>query len=294
MRLFERHGFHPRGDLGQNFLIDINIIEAIVREAQLTRDDVVLEVGTGTGGMTTFMALEAAHVVTVEYDRNMHMLATETAGEFPNVTLLNCDALKNKNHFQPLVLDTLRQTLAAAPGRRLKLVANLPYNIATPVIGNLLASDLPWQRIVATVQLELAERMVAAPGISNYGSLAAWVQSQADVRIVRRMGPAVFWPRPQVDSAVIALTPNPAAQALVADRDFYHDYIRKVFTQRRKLLRSVTCGLYSQVLTKADVDACFAAENLPDGTRAEQLQVPQLVSLSNRLRDAILRARSQP
>jgi 16S rRNA (adenine1518-N6/adenine1519-N6)-dimethyltransferase len=159
MELFAQHGFHPRTDLGQNFLIDLNLVEYVVREAHLDRDDVVLEVGCGTGGMTTYLTLEAGAVVSVEVDKRMFELAQDAVEGCSNVTLLNCDVLKNKNHFSPLVLETVAEKLAEDPERRLKLVANLPYSVATPVISNLVASDLCWARIVATIQLELAQKM---------------------------------------------------------------------------------------------------------------------------------------
>lgn len=289
MDLFEKHGFYPRHDLGQNFLIDLNILDVIVREAALTRDDVVIEVGSGTGGLTTHMAVEAGHVVSVEYDRNMFGLATEHAGVFPNVTLMNCDALRNKNHLATEVLEEVQKHLDADPSRSLKMVANLPYNIATPLISNLIATDLPWTKIVVMVQLELAERMAALPHISNYNGLSVWVQSQADVKIVRRIPPTVFWPRPDVNSAVISITPVPERRALIKDRKFFQNYVRMVFTQRRKMLRKVTCGVLGNDLTKTQVDEAFEAEGLTQTTRAEELFPAQLVSLSNRLRDAILR-----
>lgn len=289
MDLFERHGFYPRHDLGQNFLIDLNLLDVIVREARLSRDDVVLEVGAGTGGLTTHMAVEAGHVVSVEYDRNMFGLASEHAGVFPNVTLMNCDALRNKNHLATEVLAEVQKQLDAEPGRSLKMVANLPYNIATPLVSNLIATELPWSKIVVMVQLELAERMAAGPHIANYNGLSVWIQSQADVKIVRRIPPTVFWPRPDVNSAIISITPVPERRALINDRKFFQNYIRMVFTQRRKMLRKVTVGVLGNDLTKAQVDEAFEAEGLTQTTRAEELTPPQLVSLSNRLRDAILR-----
>lgn len=290
MGLFKRHGFNPRHDLGQNFLIDINIIEAIVREAQLTPDDVVLEVGTGTGGMTTFMAQDAGHVVSVEYDSNMFQLAQDQAGRFENVTLLHMDALKNKNRLAPAVIQAIEDALAVHPKRRLKLVANLPYNVATPIISNLVATELPWMRIVATIQLELAERMAASPEVSNYGALSVWLQSQADVKVVRRMPPEVFWPRPKVDSAVVRLIPDLVKKSRINDRDFFHDFVRRLFTQRRKNLRTVVCGMYRKQLSKPQIDELLSVEAFPEGARGEELTVDQLVSVSNRLRDAILRS----
>src|SRR5690606_3080298 len=147
--------------------VDLNILEFVVASAELTKHDVVLEVGAGTGGMTAFMAKEAGAVVSVEVDSNMAAMARMAIAPFDNVTLINSDALKNKNHFRPEVVDAIRAELAKDPARRLKLVANLPYSIATPVVSNLVASDLPWTKMVVTIQLELGQRMCARPGKSN-------------------------------------------------------------------------------------------------------------------------------
>ena len=288
IELFKQHGFNPRGDLGQNFLIDLNIIEFVVREAELTKEDVVLEVGSGTGGMTTFMAVEAGHVVSVEYDTNMFELASEQTADYDNVTLLNVDALKTKNRIQPVVIDEVQKRLKEIPGSGLKLVANLPYNIATPLISNLVATELPWERIVATIQLELAERMIATPGRGKYSALSVWLQAQAKVKLIKRMSPKVFWPRPGVDSAVVKITPQPEKRERISDRPFFHDFVRRVFHQRRKLLRGVVCGMYRKQLSKPAVDALLAEEGLTTESRAEEMEVDQLVSLANRLHGAIV------
>lgn len=290
MGLFKKHGFNPNGNLGQNFLIDLNIIEFIVNEAELTKDDVVLEIGSGTGGMTTFMAIVAGEVVSVEYDSNMYMLASQQTEYLDNVTLLNQDALKNKNRIAPQVLDAVMEKFAAAPNRRIKLVANLPYNIATPVISNLVATELPWSMIVATIQLELAERMIAKPGQSKYGALSVWLQSQCRVKLIKRMPPSVFWPRPQVDSAVVKLTPSADKRSHIIDREFFHDTVRRLFHHRRKHARGVLFGMFRKQLTKTQVDEVLTEENIGEGARAEELEVSRLVSLSNRLKNAILRA----
>ena len=283
MRLFQRHGLRPRTDLGQNFLIDLNIIEFVVREAELTRDDVVLEIGAGTGGMTTFMAREAGHVISVELDRNMHMLASEAIAPYSNVTLLQMDALKNKNNFAPVVLEMIARELAVDPQRRLKLVANLPYSVATPVISNLVATELPWVRMVVTIQYEVGLRMQAQPRHEHYGALSVWLQSQCDVELAKKLGPTVFWPRPKVDSAVMKILPNPEARARIHDRAFFHDYILRVFNYRRKFLRSVLCGMYSKQLSKPEVDAVLAEFGLLESARAEELDVAAHIELGNRL-----------
>lgn len=283
MDLFAEHGFNPRTDLGQNFLIDLNIIDYIVDAAELSPTDVVLEVGAGTGGMTSFLAQTAAAVISVELDTNMYMLASQIAAPYENVTLLHCDALKNKNHFNPTVLEAIDRELAVDPNRRLKLVANLPYSVATPVVSNLVATDLPWTRMVVTIQYELGLRMQAKPSQSSYGSLSVWLQSQCRVKLLKKLGPTVFWPRPKVDSAIVKITPNRGAAAQIADRPFFQDYIRRLFHQRRKLLRSVLVGMYRKQMAKTEIDELLASMELGENARAEELPVETHVDLANRL-----------
>ncbi|MDG1895538.1 MAG: 16S rRNA (adenine(1518)-N(6)/adenine(1519)-N(6))-dimethyltransferase RsmA [Fuerstiella sp.] len=287
MELFNKHGFNPRSDLGQNFLIDINLIEFAVRAAELSKDDLVLEVGPGTGGMTTFLSAEAGRVISVEVDCNMFALATEATQHCDNVTLINCDILKNKNTIAPEITDLLQGTLEARPGSNLKLVANLPYSVATPVISNLVASDLPWQKMVCTIQLELGEKMIAEPGTSSYGSLSVWMQSQCSVRIIRRLGPKVFWPRPKVNSAIVSIWRHDGRGDRIEDRKFFLDFLRRLFHHRRKLLRRVLVAMYSKQLSKPEVDAILEEQGHGRETRAEALDVPTLVKLGNKFCTAV-------
>ncbi len=283
MDLFEQQGLHPRGDLGQNFLIDLNLLESIVTEADLGPDDVVLEVGAGTGGLTTYLVAEAGAVVSVEYDPNMYRLTNEVTSHLPDLTLLNCDALKNKNQLNPLVTDAVSAYLAVDPARRLKLVANLPYHIGTPVIANLLASDYPWSRMVVTIQYEMAQRLNAKPGTSDYGALSVFVQAQCTVKLVHKLPPSVFWPRPKVDSAIVRIDPDPQKAALIHDRAALHVFLRDVFGQRRKVLGGVLAQMYKGRMTRAAIDSVLHELKLPSDARAEALEVAQLVELSNRL-----------
>ena len=287
MSLFQHQGIHPRTDLGQNFLIDINLIDYVVDQAEVGPNDVVLEIGTGTGGLTTFLAQTAGDVVSVEVDHRVHALAKEATAAYSNATLLLTDALKSKNTFAPLVLETVVDRLNRVPGRTLKLVANLPYCIATPVISNLVASDLPWSLMVVTIQWELAERMKALPGTSEYGALSVWLQSQCDLKILKKLGPTVFWPRPAVDSAIVRLAPAPERRATLGDRAFFHDFVRRLFTQRRKSLRSVLVGMYRKQLEKPEVDAILEPLQIPEGARAEQLEIPVLVRLASAFQPAV-------
>ena len=287
MKLFSQHGFHPRTHLGQNFLIDLNIVEFIVDEAQIGPDDVVLEIGAGTGGMTTYLALHAGAVVSVEVDRNMFQLAEEAVEGCDNVTLLRAEALANKNHFSAELLDLLEAKLAEEPDRRLKLVSNLPYSIATPVVANLVATDLPWELMVVTIQLELGERMIAKPRTSDYGSLSIWLQSQCWVKVRKRLRPSVFWPRPKVHSAIVRLLPNEQGRKQIRDRPFFQDFLRRLFHQRRKLLRSVLVTMYRKQLKKTEIDAILESLGMSTNTRAEELAPPILVELSNSIWTAI-------
>jgi 16S rRNA (adenine1518-N6/adenine1519-N6)-dimethyltransferase len=288
MKLFSEHGLHPRGDLGQNFLIDLNIVQYIADQAMIGPDDVVLEVGTGTGSLTTFLAREAAAVVSVEYDRNLFGLAQRILKGLSNVTMLQADALKNKNHINPEVLTLVEEQLRVVPDRRLKLVANLPYNVATPLISNLVASELPWVGMVVTIQWELAQRMTASPGSgSNYGALSVWLQSQCELKLLKKLGPQVFWPRPTVDSGIVSIRPDAVRRAAINDRAFFHELVRDVFTQRRKHLRGVLGSLFKGRIDRPDLDAICAASGLEANARAEELPVETLVTLANRLRDSL-------
>lgn len=293
MELFAQQGFHPRHDLGQNFLIDLNLIEFVVREAELDMDDVVLEIGAGTGGMTTFLAREAGAVVSVEIDPNMYALASEATASYRRVTLLNCDALKSKNTLAPEVLAAVAERRAELPEGNFKLVANLPYSVATPVVSNLVATELPWERMVITIQYELAERMVAEPGSDAYGALSVWLQSQCEVKIRKKLGPNVFWPRPKVDSAIVKITRDDALRSTIDDRAFFQEFLRGLFSQRRKVLRGTLAGLYRNQLKKPEVDAILAEEGHVATTRAEEMTPVQLVRLSNRFRRATSQKKSK-
>ena len=166
--LFAKHGISPRRRLGQNFLIDLNIHDLIVEAAEVSSNDVILEVGSGTGALTSLMAARGAFVVAVDVDSSMAMLTAEAVAGLPNVRVLNRDALANKNRVEPEVLDHVRAALAAGSGKQLKLVANLPYQVATPLIVNLLVHPkLCPALMVVTIQKELAERMCRAGGHSG-------------------------------------------------------------------------------------------------------------------------------
>jgi 16S rRNA (adenine1518-N6/adenine1519-N6)-dimethyltransferase len=283
--LFARRGIAPQHRYGQNFLIDLNIHELIANAADVGPDDVVLEVGPGAGALTALMASRGAAVVAVEIDPGMARLTADATAGMPNVRIVVGDALANKHTMHPEVLDNLRAGLAVDPGRRLKLVANLPYNVATPIVSNLLVHpELCPSLMVVTIQLELAERMRAEPGTDAYGSLSVIVPALADCSIVRVLPPSVFWPRPKVDSAVIAITPDPAKRAAIGDLTWFHEVVRKIFLHRRKNLRRVLYSLWRDRWTKEEVDAMLEGLGLTGLVRAEAMNVEELFSLTTALK----------
>jgi 16S rRNA (adenine1518-N6/adenine1519-N6)-dimethyltransferase len=280
-------GIKPKSKHGQNFLIDLNLLDIIAATAKLEPTDIVLEVGTGTGSLTSVVAPQVAEVVTVEVDPQMHQIASEELIDCENVTLHLGDALESKHEIDEDVLELLRSKLAVDPRRRLKLVANLPYNIATPLIANLLASPIVPATMTVTIQKELAERMCAEPSTKHYGSLTVWVQSQCTVEIVRMMAPTVFWPRPKVDSAILQITLDEAKRAAIFDLDYFHRFLPVLFMHRRKFLRSSLVASFKQALSKPEVDAILHELGFGESSRAEELTVEQILRLAEAFKTAL-------
>ncbi len=283
--LFAERGIAPQRRLGQNFLIDLNIHDVIVKAAEVGPDDVILEVGSGTGALTSLMAAHGATVVAVDIDPAMARLTAEAVAGLSNVRVLHRDALAGKHVLDVQVLDAVRSGLAAGPDRRFKLVANLPYNVATPLITNLLVhSELCPGLMVVTIQRELADRLIAPPASAAYGAVSVLVQALAEVSIVRGLPPSVFWPRPKVDSAVVAVRPDADRRARVGDVAWFHQLVRQVFLHRRKYIRHVLAGLSRDEWTKPEVNAWLEAQGLSGQLRAESLDVEEFIGLAHALR----------
>jgi 16S rRNA (adenine1518-N6/adenine1519-N6)-dimethyltransferase len=282
---FGQVGLEPNARHGQNFLIDLNLIELLAQAADIGPQDVVLEIGTGMGSLTALLAEKAGKVVTVEIDQHLHQLAREELERYDNVVMIKQDALRNKNHFAQPVLDTVRAALDSVPGAQFKLAANLPYNIATPIISNLLICELPPPvSMTVTIQKELADRIMAAPNSKDYGALSVWIQSMCRVELVRALPPTVFWPRPKVHSAIIKIILEPERRAAIPDLEFFHRFARSIFFHRRKFLRSVAISAFKERLSKPEVDAVLQAQGLGAEARSEQLSVDQFLELSERFR----------
>lgn len=289
MRKFETIGINPRTKLGQNFLIDLNLLHMLHESADIDERDVVLEVGTGTGSLTGEMARKAAVVVTVELDHILHELARQELFGMDNIRFLQGDILKNKSHLNPEVLETVYAELDRDPNRRFKLVANLPYSIATPLITNLLATDRPPVVMCVTIQKELADRITARPGTKDWGALSLWVQSQCKTRTVRVMPPSVFWPRPKVDSAIIRIDLDEKKRAKIPDRSFWHEFSRAAFFHRRKFLRAELCSMFKRTIPKATIDSILQRLKFDETTRAETLSLKNMLALCEMCRQEILK-----
>ncbi|WP_254509609.1 16S rRNA (adenine(1518)-N(6)/adenine(1519)-N(6))-dimethyltransferase RsmA [Anatilimnocola floriformis] len=281
-RRFQEAGIRPEVRHGQNFLIDLNLLDLLLETAAPTENDVMLEIGTGMGSLTSMLADHAAHVVTVEIDARMHQLASEELENYGNITLLQQDALRNKNHLADSVLDEVRKHIT--PGRQFKLAANLPYNVATPILSNLLMVEPTPVSLTATIQKELADRMVAPPGVKDYSALSVWMQSLCDLQITRILPPQVFWPRPKVHSAIVHIVPNAAKRALIPDLEFFHTFVRGLFLHRRKFLRSGLVAAQQEHLDKPAVDEVLAPFAFPVDVRAEQLPLETIQQLSEAFR----------
>lgn len=287
MQRFREVGLEPDKRRGQNFLIDLNLLEILAAEAGIDKQDVVLEVGTGLGSLTALMAERAGAVVTVEIDKHLQQLASEVLDGFDNVTLLRHDALKNKNSLHPAVLETVQAKLNEAPNRRLKLAANLPYCIATPIISNLLLTPIVPTSMTVTIQKELGDRIVAKPRTKDYSALSIWIQAQCDAEILRSLPPQVFWPRPKVDSSIVQIVPNAEKRARIPELKFFHTFVRSMFFHRRKFLRSVLVAAMKGQLTKPQVDAILESQELGPTARAEELEVERMLSLCEATRQAL-------
>lgn len=271
--VLNRYGFNFQKKFGQNFLIDENVVEKIVREAGVTKDDFVLEVGPGIGTMTQILCENAREVVAVEIDKKLIPILTEdTLSWYDNVTVINEDILK---------LNIKELADKKNGGKPIKVVANLPYYITTPIIMGLFESGVPLDSITIMVQKEVADRMQVGPGTKDYGALSLAVQYYAEPYIVANVPPNCFIPRPTVGSAVIRLTRYQEKPVKVNDASFMFKIIRASFNQRRKTLQN---GLYNSSelrIPKEKTVAALEEMGLTPTIRGEKLSLEEFAQLSD-------------
>lgn len=273
--IIQKYQFNFQKKFGQNFLIDSNILDKIIESAQLTKEDCVLEIGPGIGTMTQYLAEEAGEVVAVEIDKNLIPILKDTLSAYSNVTILNEDILK---------VDINRIVQEHNGGRPVKVVANLPYYITTPIIMTLFESHVPLQSVTIMVQKEMADRMQVGPGTKDYGALSLAVQYYAKPEIIARVPASCFMPRPNVDSTVIRLTRYEKPPVDVEDEAYMFAVIRASFNQRRKTLANGLTNAGNLGVNRQMVEETLEEMGLPSMIRGEALTLEQFAELSNRLR----------
>ena len=272
--VLQKYHFNFQKKFGQNFLIDPHVLEKIVEAAGVTKDDFVLEIGPGIGTMTQYLCENAREVTAVEIDTNLIPILEDTLSAYDNVTVINQDLLK---------LDIAKLAMERNGGKPIKVVANLPYYITTPIIMGLFESHVPIDSITVMVQKEVADRMQTGPGNKDYGALSLAVQYYADPYIVANVPPNCFMPRPKVGSAVIRLTRHAAPPVKVDNEKWMFDIIRASFNQRRKTLANGLSNSDKIDLPKDVITEAIAKLGKGESVRGESLSLEEFAALSNDL-----------
>ncbi|MCR5722419.1 MAG: 16S rRNA (adenine(1518)-N(6)/adenine(1519)-N(6))-dimethyltransferase RsmA [Lachnospiraceae bacterium] len=273
LKILEKYNFSFQKKFGQNFLIDTHILEGIITGAGITKDDCVLEIGPGIGTMTQYLCESARFVVAVEIDKNLIPILNDTLSEYDNKIIINEDVLK---------IDINELCNKYNEGRPIKVVANLPYYITTPIIMGLFESHVPLDSITVMVQKEVAERMQVGPGTKDYGALSLAVQYYSEPHVIMTVSAGCFIPRPNVDSAVIKLTAHKENPVSVRNEAFMFSLIRAAFNQRRKTLSNalVNGGINT---TRDEVCRALSDMKLSEAIRGEALTLEQFARLSDLL-----------
>ena len=270
IQVIQKHGFAFQKKFGQNFLIDAHVLDKIIAAAGVTADDMVLEIGPGIGTMTQYLAERARQVTAVEIDTNLIPILKETLSDYDNVTVINEDILK---------VDIKKLAEEYNAGKPIKVVANLPYYITTPIIMGLFESGVPIDNITVMVQKEVADRMQVGPGSKDYGALSLAVQYYAEPYIVANVPPNCFIPRPNVGSAVIRLTRHQTPPVEVKDRELMFKLIRASFNQRRKTLLNGLNNSPELSFGKEQIAAAIEQLGVPAAVRGEALTLEQFARL---------------
>lgn len=274
VEVLQKYNFHIQKKYGQNFLIDTGVLERIVDAAEITREDCVMEIGPGIGTMTQYLAERAGEVVAVEIDKNLIPILEETLAGYDNVTIINADILK---------VDINKIVEEKNQGRPIKVVANLPYYITTPIIMGLLEAHVPLKSITVMVQKEVADRMQVGPGTKDYGALSLAVQYYAKPEIVANVPPNCFIPRPNVGSAVIRLSRYEEPPVHVQDEARFFSLIRAAFNQRRKTLVNALSNAPELGVTKERAAEALQRMELSLTIRGEALTLEQFAQLAKEL-----------
>lgn len=280
--LLSSAGVSANRRLGQNFLIDLNLMRLLVDSANIRPDDLVLEVGCGTGSLTEALAEKAGKVVTVELDANLAAIAERQLVGMDNVELLKTDALESKHTLSSNVTKALDRARKACSGRLL-LVANLPYSVASPVMMNLVTGPMIADAMYITVQKEVARRMTAGPGSDDYGTLSILLNAASDLKTIRTLKPTVFWPQPQVDSAMVSFVRSLPKCNRIANMELFTETVHLFMGHRRKTLLACTRLAGERLSLIADWPGIFEQCRISPQKRPEQLAAEDYIALANHL-----------
>ena len=270
--IINKYSFAFQKKFGQNFLIDSNVLESIIRGAEITKDDFVLEIGPGIGTMTQYLCEAARQVVAVEIDKMLIPILEDTLSEYDNVEVINQDVLK---------VDIKSLAEEKNNGKPIKVVANLPYYITTPIIMGLFESGVPIDSITIMVQKEVADRMQTGPGSKDYGALSLAVQFYATAKVILNVSATCFMPRPNVDSAVIKLTRHKEPTVNVADEKLMFKIIRASFNQKRKTLVNGLKNSPELSFSKEQIVKAIEKIGKPETIRGEALTLEEFAELAN-------------
>jgi len=279
-QLLTSAGISANRQLGQHFLIDLNLLRLLADSASITRNDLVLEVGCGTGSLTEELVLRAGRVVAVEIDRALFEIARRRLARAENLELIRADILAGKNCISPVVSDALAAAGEDLSGRTL-LVANLPYNVACPVMLTLAAGPMTVSAMYVTVQKEVAQRIFAQPGTRDYGVLSILLAATGDATLIRILKPAVFWPRPRVDSAMIAFVRSDTKASRIDDMALFAETVKLFMGHRRKRLSACAKLATGRLATVHDWPQVFRSCGIDLGLRPGRLGPDDYVRLAN-------------
>jgi len=279
-QLLASAGIWPNKRLGQNFLIDLNLMRLLIDSAQIRNDDIVLEVGCGTGSLTGELALHAGKVIAVEIDATLAKIAKSQLKDKENVEIINADILENKSTISRAVTEAIGQGRSSFSGRFL-LIANLPYNIASPLMVNLITGPVTADGMYVTVQKEVAERMTANAGTDAYGTLSIFMSAAGKVKMMRLLKPTVFWPRPQVESAMISFTSSAEKLNDIYSIELFGEVVRLFMQHRRKMLKACTKFAAGRLAEIHNWNEIFDNSFIDSHLRPEQLKPENYIAIAN-------------
>ena len=279
-QLLTSAGIHPNKRLGQNFLIDLNLMRLLVDSANLSSSDIVLEVGCGTASLTGALIEKAGFVLAVELDRTLAEIARSQLANAENLELINTDILENKNTLSHTITNTLASARKKYRGRIL-LVANLPYNVASPVMLNLVTGPTTADAMYVTVQREVADRITAVAGSGDYGTLSIFLSAIGDVKTIRVLKPTVFWPQPQVDSAMVSFVRSQAKSKRIENMELFRQTVNLFMGHRRKTLMACSKLARGKLAKISNWTELFERCSIAPTQRPEQLDAEDYISIAN-------------